>query len=82
MDGVDGSDQHAVSFLGPAGVGRHPSAKNDGQRYELSEIGRALSTAIQPLDRWARRWAAQVSAGVNPERPVKTLGATSSLGPS
>jgi DNA-binding HxlR family transcriptional regulator len=57
-------------------------SKNNGQRYELSEIGRALSTAIQPLDRWARRWAAQLSAGVHPERPVRTLGATSSPGPS
>jgi len=46
-------------------------SKNDGQRYELSEIGRALSAAIRPLDGWARRWAAQVSEGVNPKREMR-----------
>lgn len=32
-------------------------AKEGGHRYELTEIGRALSAAIAPLDRWANRWA-------------------------
>jgi DNA-binding HxlR family transcriptional regulator len=34
--------------------------KNSGDRYELTEIGRSLAAAIDPLDRWARRWAIQV----------------------
>lgn len=35
-------------------------AQADDQRYELTEIGRALGEALEPLDRWARRWAQQV----------------------
>jgi DNA-binding HxlR family transcriptional regulator len=27
------------------------------QRYELTEIGRALGTALEPLDHWSNRWA-------------------------
>lgn len=27
--------------------------------YRLTALGRSLSTAIEPLDRWARRWAGQ-----------------------
>jgi DNA-binding HxlR family transcriptional regulator len=33
----------------------------DDQRYQLTELGRGLGTALDPLDRWARRWA-KVSA--------------------
>ena len=29
----------------------------DDQRYRLSAIGRDLGAALEPLDRWARRWA-------------------------
>ena len=30
----------------------------DGEeRYVLTTSGRTLKTAIEPLDRWARRWA-------------------------
>ena len=30
----------------------------DGEeRYVLTETGRTLKTAIEPLDRWSRRWA-------------------------
>jgi DNA-binding HxlR family transcriptional regulator len=29
----------------------------DDERYQLTEIGRALGAALDPLDRWARRWA-------------------------
>ncbi len=31
--------------------------QTDDQRYELTELGRDLGAALQPLDRWARRWA-------------------------
>jgi len=31
--------------------------QRDDQRYELSELGRSLGTALNPLDQWARRWA-------------------------
>jgi DNA-binding HxlR family transcriptional regulator len=33
--------------------------QGDDQRYELTEIGRALGAALEPLDRWSRRWAQQ-----------------------
>ena len=31
-------------------------ARNSDRRYELTEIGRELGVAIEPLDRWSRRW--------------------------
>jgi DNA-binding HxlR family transcriptional regulator len=31
--------------------------RDDDERYVLTESGRTLKTAIEPLDRWARRWA-------------------------
>ncbi len=31
--------------------------KNADNQYELTDIGQALSAALDPLDRWARRWA-------------------------
>jgi DNA-binding HxlR family transcriptional regulator len=31
--------------------------RTEDQRYRLSEIGRELGAALDPLDRWARRWA-------------------------
>ena len=33
--------------------------QGDHQRYELTEIGQALGAALEPLDRWSRRWAQQ-----------------------
>jgi DNA-binding HxlR family transcriptional regulator len=32
--------------------------QRDDQGYELSEAGQSLGEALNPLDRWARRWAA------------------------
>ncbi len=29
------------------------------QHYELTDIGRALGVALEPLDQWSRRWARQ-----------------------
>jgi DNA-binding HxlR family transcriptional regulator len=31
------------------------------QHYELTDIGRALGTALRPLDEWSRRWAEQMA---------------------
>jgi DNA-binding HxlR family transcriptional regulator len=31
--------------------------QRDDQRYQLSEVGRSLGTALIPLERWADRWA-------------------------
>jgi DNA-binding HxlR family transcriptional regulator len=31
------------------------------QRYELTELGRSLGAALEPLDRWSRRWATRTS---------------------
>nr|WP_231639745.1 helix-turn-helix domain-containing protein [Mycobacterium sp. Marseille-P9652] len=31
--------------------------QRDDQCYELSEQGRSLGEALDPLERWARRWA-------------------------
>jgi DNA-binding HxlR family transcriptional regulator len=36
--------------------------RNGGQHYELTETGRALGAALDPLNRWAQRWANQISA--------------------
>ena len=35
--------------------------RDDADRYQLSELGRALGGAIEPLDAWATRWAEQRS---------------------
>jgi len=35
-------------------------AQGDDQQYELTEIGRALGAALEPLDRWSRHWAQQL----------------------
>jgi DNA-binding HxlR family transcriptional regulator len=37
---------------------------SDGSGYALTDEGRALIGALEPLDSWARRWARRVSAGV------------------
>jgi DNA-binding HxlR family transcriptional regulator len=34
--------------------------KDDEQRYQLTQIGRELGAALDPLDRWARRWGQDV----------------------
>jgi DNA-binding HxlR family transcriptional regulator len=31
--------------------------KLDDMRYDLTDLGRALGAALEPLDKWARRWA-------------------------
>ena len=38
--------------LGEAGL-----VTRDGEQYLLTPLGSSLRNAIQPLDRWARRWA-------------------------
>jgi DNA-binding HxlR family transcriptional regulator len=30
------------------------------QRYELTEVGRALGAALDPLNRWAHQWAKEI----------------------
>jgi DNA-binding HxlR family transcriptional regulator len=32
-------------------------------RYQLTALGDSLSSAIKPLDKWARAWAAQTGPG-------------------
>jgi DNA-binding HxlR family transcriptional regulator len=34
-------------------------AQDADQRYELTDIGRTLGKALEPLDQWSRRWAEQ-----------------------
>jgi DNA-binding HxlR family transcriptional regulator len=36
---------------------------SDGGGYALTDEGRALIAALDPLDSWARRWARRLSAG-------------------
>ncbi len=37
-------------------------------QYELTSLGMALGTALEPLDEWAHRWARETnSAGAGPE---------------
>jgi DNA-binding HxlR family transcriptional regulator len=43
--------------LGEAGL-----VTRNGGHYELTEIGRALGAALDPLNRWAHRWAKEISA--------------------
>jgi len=33
----------------------------DDQRYQLTQIGRDLGAALDPLDSWARRWTKETS---------------------
>jgi DNA-binding HxlR family transcriptional regulator len=47
-----------LAELGAAGL----VAQDPDSRYRLTELGRSLSAAIKPLDRWAREWATQTSA--------------------
>jgi DNA-binding HxlR family transcriptional regulator len=35
--------------------------QDDDSRYRLTPLGASLATAIEPLDRWARSWAAHQS---------------------
>jgi len=37
-------------------------AQDVDQRYGLTEIGRTLGSALEPLDGWSRRWARQLGA--------------------
>jgi DNA-binding HxlR family transcriptional regulator len=41
--------------LGDAGL----VARDDADRYRLTKLGASLGAAIEPLDRWAVRWARQ-----------------------
>jgi len=34
--------------------------KNGDQHYELTEMGRALGAALDPLDHWAHRWSREL----------------------
>jgi len=34
-------------------------AKDEADRYALTPLGAALGEAIDPLDRWSRRWATE-----------------------
>jgi DNA-binding HxlR family transcriptional regulator len=36
--------------------------QDSDQRYALTDIGRTLGTALDPLDQWSRRWARRLSA--------------------
>jgi DNA-binding HxlR family transcriptional regulator len=42
-----------LAELGEAGL----LTRTTDQRYELTEIGRDLAAALDPLNEWARRWA-------------------------
>ena len=37
-------------------------AQDADQRYALTDIGRTLGSALEPLDDWSRRWARQLGA--------------------
>lgn len=37
-------------------------SRDDNGAYQLTELGRALGMALQPLDAWARRWSNSTSA--------------------
>ena len=41
----------------------------DGDRYVLTPLGADLGRALGPLDRWARRWEAQLDADAVPCAP-------------
>jgi DNA-binding HxlR family transcriptional regulator len=40
--------------------------QREDERYELTELGADLGRALQPLTRWARRWADHVADGSEP----------------
>ena len=42
--------------------------QDDAERYTLSDLGRALSAAIEPLDAWARQWAGTLPNGTGSAR--------------
>jgi DNA-binding HxlR family transcriptional regulator len=46
-----------LTELSAAGLIEQDSAS----RYQLTEQGASLSSAIKPLDRWARAWAARTT---------------------
>ena len=35
-------------------------AQDADLRYDLTELGRALGAALEPLDQWSRKWASGV----------------------
>jgi len=37
-------------------------AQDADQRYALTDIGRTLGSALEPLDDWSRRWARRLGA--------------------
>jgi DNA-binding HxlR family transcriptional regulator len=36
--------------------------QTEDQRYRLTALGRSLIDAIEPLNRWSERWAAQAAS--------------------
>jgi DNA-binding HxlR family transcriptional regulator len=38
-------------------VGAGLVSQSADQRYELTDIGRALGAALEPLNQWSRQWA-------------------------
>lgn len=45
-----------LAELGDAGL----VEQDDDSRYRLTSLGRSLSAAIEPLDKWATKWARAV----------------------
>ena len=48
---------HRLAELTDAGL----VERADDQRYQLTQIGRDLGAALDPLDSWARRWTKETS---------------------
>jgi DNA-binding HxlR family transcriptional regulator len=56
-DGISPSVLYGrLKDLGEAGL----ISQVDDQRYELTDIGRSLGVALEPLDQWSRRWAREI----------------------
>jgi DNA-binding HxlR family transcriptional regulator len=61
-DGISSSVMYQrLSELGQAGL----VAKDRNGDYQLTQLGNDLGRAVEPLDDWARRWA----AASTPSRP-------------
>jgi DNA-binding HxlR family transcriptional regulator len=44
-------------------------AREPDERYALTPLGADLRRSLSPLDRWARRWEAQLGAVTDPPGP-------------